>query len=127
MSDLRIRNIDESTLQTVLAEDIEFDGELYFSEPLLIKGSVKGTISSQTDLYIHEGAIVDATVQARKVSVKGEVQGDIHALERLELFSTARITGNVQAPDLIVQSGCLLNGSCRMEETVTPSGRSRRE
>ena len=126
MSDLRIRNIDESTLQTVLAEDIDFDGELSFSEPLLIKGSVKGTISSETDLYINDGAVVDATVQARKVSVKGEVQGDIRALERLELFSTARITGNVQAPDLIVQSGCRLNGSCRMEESTGPARRSRR-
>jgi cytoskeletal protein CcmA (bactofilin family) len=126
MSDLRIRNIDESTLQTVLAEDIEFDGELYFSEPLLIKGSVKGTISSDTDLYVHDGAVVDATVQARKVSVKGEVHGDIRALERLELFATARITGNVHAPDLIVQSGCLLNGSCRMERASSP-GRSGRE
>lgn len=126
MSDLRIRNIDESTLQTVLAEDIDFDGELSFSEPLLIKGSVKGTISSETDLYINDGAVVDATVQARKVSVKGEVQGDIRALERLELFSTARITGNVQAPDLIVQSGCRLNGSCRMEDSSGPGRRSRR-
>lgn len=126
MSDLRIRNIDESTLQTVLAEDIDFDGELSFSEPLLIKGSVKGTITSETDLYINDGAVVDATVQARKVSVKGEVQGDIRALERLELFSTARITGNVQAPDLIVQSGCRLNGSCRMEESTGPARRSRR-
>jgi len=30
MSDLRIRAIDESTLETVLAEDIDFDGELRF-------------------------------------------------------------------------------------------------
>ena len=56
MSDLRIRAIDESTLQTVLAEDIDFDGELRFSEPLLIKGTVKGTIISDTDLYVNPDA-----------------------------------------------------------------------
>jgi cytoskeletal protein CcmA (bactofilin family) len=28
----------------VLAEDVDFDGELRFSEPLLIKGTVKGTV-----------------------------------------------------------------------------------
>ena len=114
MSDLRIRAIDESTLETVLAEDIDFDGELRFSEPLLIKGSVKGTVVSETDLYINPGATVAATITARKVSVKGRVIGDIHAHGRLELFSTARVQGNVATPDLIVQSGSLLNGSCKM-------------
>ena len=114
MSDLRIRAIDESTLQTVLAEDIDFDGELRFSEPLLVKGTVKGTVISDTDLYINPDATVAATITAGKVSVKGKVIGDIHARGRLELFASARVDGNVSTPDLIIQSGSLLNGSCTM-------------
>ena len=114
MTDMRIRSIDESTLQTVLAEDIDFDGELHFSEPLLIKGHVKGKVLSDTDLYINADAVVAARIEAGKVSVKGEVQGDIYAKDRLELFASARVTGNVRTPDLIVQSGCTLNGSCSM-------------
>ncbi len=117
MTDMRIRSIDESTLQTVLAEDIDFDGELHFSEPLLIKGHVKGTVLSDTDLYINADAVVAARIEAGKVSVKGEVQGDIYAKGRLELFASARVTGNVRTPDLIVQSGCMLNGSCLMPGT----------
>lgn len=116
MAEMRIRSIDESTLQTVLAEDIDFDGEIRFSEPLLVKGSLKGTVVSETDLYINEDAVVAARIEARKVSVKGAVQGDIHASQRLELFSTARIHGNVKTPDLIVQSGCSLNGCCAMPQ-----------
>ncbi len=111
---MRIRSIDESTLQTVLAEDIDFDGEIRFTEPLLVKGSVKGTVISDTDLYVNADAVVAARIEARKVSVKGEVRGDIVASERLELFSTARLHGNVSTPDLIVQSGCRLNGTCTM-------------
>ncbi len=119
MTEMRIRSIDESTLQTVLAEDVDFDGEIHFSEPLLIKGQVKGKVVSETDLYINAGAVVAARVEARKVSVKGEVHGDIHAKSRLELFASARVTGNVHTPDLIVQSGCLLNGSCTMGSQVS--------
>lgn len=127
MSDLRIRAIDESTLETVLAEDIDFDGELRFTEPLLIKGSVKGTIVSDTDLYINPGAKVAATITARKVSVKGEIVGDIYANGRLELFASARVTGNVSTPDLIIQSGSLLNGSCTMESKGTESDEAQDE
>jgi cytoskeletal protein CcmA (bactofilin family) len=117
MTEMRIRSIDESTLQTVLAEDIDFDGELQFSEPLLIKGHVKGKVLSDTDLYINADAVVAARIEAGKVSVKGEVRGDIYAKGRLELFASARVTGNVHTPDLIVQSGCMLNGSCSMPGT----------
>lgn len=123
MSDLRIRAIDESTLQTVLAEDVDFDGELRFSEPLLIKGTVKGTVISDTDLYINPDATVAATISARKVSVKGSVVGDIHADGRLELFASARVEGNVTTPDLIMQSGCRLNGSCTMTGGEPGEGR----
>ena len=120
MSDLRIRAIDESTLETVLAEDIDFDGELRFSEPLLIRGKVKGSIISDTDLYVNASAHVEATIEAGKVSVKGTVSGDIHAKSRLELFASARVTGNVRTDDLIMQSGCRLNGSCQMPEPAEP-------
>ncbi|MFW5744907.1 MAG: bactofilin family protein [Spirochaetota bacterium] len=119
---MRIRSIDESTLQTVLAEDIDFDGEIHFSEPLLIKGSLRGKVVSDTDLYINADAVVAARIEARKVSVKGEVQGDIYASNRLELFSSARVTGNVHTPDLIVQSGCRLNGSCTMPTDEAEGG-----
>lgn len=123
MSELRIKSIDESTLQTVLAEDIDFDGELRFGQPLLIKGSVRGTVISDTDLFVNPDATVSATIEAAKVSVKGTVIGDIHARTRLELFSSARVTGNVRTPDLIVQSGCRLNGSCEMYDANTePAG-----
>jgi len=122
---MRIRAIDESTLQTVLAEDVDFDGELRFSEPLLIKGTVKGTVISDTDLYINPDATVAATISARKVSVKGNVVGDIHAESRLELFASARVEGNVTTPDLIMQSGCRLNGSCMMATREAESASSR--
>lgn len=118
MTELRIRSIDESTLQTVLAEDIDFDGEIEFSEPLLVKGRLKGKVISDTDLYVNAEAVVAARIEARKVSVKGEVRGDIVASDRLELFASARVTGNVETPDLIVQSGCKLNGSCSMPDAV---------
>jgi cytoskeletal protein CcmA (bactofilin family) len=36
---MRVKNIDEADIDTVLSEDIEFEGELVFHDPLLIKGS----------------------------------------------------------------------------------------
>ncbi|MEX2445487.1 MAG: polymer-forming cytoskeletal protein [Alkalispirochaeta sp.] len=114
MAELRVRTIDESELDTVLAEDIDFEGTIEFSEPLLVKGSVHGEIRSKSDLFIAESAHVNADVQAGRVTVKGTVRGDVDALQRIELFSGASIVGNVKTPDLIVQSGSRLSGRCDM-------------
>lgn len=116
MAELRIRTIDESELDTVLAEDIEFEGTIEFSEPLLIKGAVHGEIKTKSDLFVADSARLHADVEAARVSVKGVVTGDILAHERIELFSGAAIVGNVSSPDLIVQSGSHFTGHCVMPD-----------
>jgi cytoskeletal protein CcmA (bactofilin family) len=120
MADLRVRRIDESDLDSVLAEDFEFEGEIHFEKPLLIKGHVSGQISSKSDLFINDDAVVDASVSALRVSVKGTVRGDVSAEDRIELFASSRLEGNIATPDLIVQSGCLLNGNCSMPGGTAP-------
>lgn len=114
MAELRIRTIDESELDTVLADDIEFEGTVEFSQPLLVKGTVSGAIKTESDLYISDSAQVNADISAARVSVKGTVRGDIDAAERIELFSGATIVGNIASPDLIIQSGSHFTGNCVM-------------
>ena len=115
MADLRIRTIDEADIDTLFAEDVEFDGELSFQDAVLVKGSLKGKIESAADLYVSERAHVDAELTAEVVSVKGRLNGTVHARRKLELFASGRVDGHVQTPDLIVQSGAVFNGSCRMD------------
>ena len=121
MAELRVRTIDESELDTVLAEDIEFEGTIEFSEPLLVKGTVSGEVRSRSNLFVAESARVNANINAANVTVKGSVRGDIHAADRIELFAGASIEGNIDTPDLIVQSGSRLTGRCTMNGSQAES------
>jgi cytoskeletal protein CcmA (bactofilin family) len=114
MSDLRIRTIDEGNLETVIAEDVHFEGEMTLTDPILIKGKVSGSVKSGSNVYVSEQAELDTEIDAPLVSIKGRVSGDIRARNRLELFKTGSLTGKVSTPDLIIQSGSLFNGSCEM-------------
>lgn len=114
MSDLRVRSIDEDEIGTIIADDVEFDGEMLFEHPVLIRGKVKGNISSKDDVFISEEAIVNADIDAKRVSIKGRVNASINARDRLELFKTAQIKGSIHSPDLIIQSGARFNGPCTM-------------
>ncbi|MFP4179421.1 MAG: polymer-forming cytoskeletal protein [Spirochaetaceae bacterium] len=115
MSDVQIRDVDESEIVTVLAEDIEFEGELSFDDSLMIKGHLRGGIKARGDLYIDRDAFVEARVEANIVSLKGKIKGDVFAHTRVELFTSAMVDGDITAPDVIMESGCRFNGICKME------------
>ncbi|MGA2640438.1 MAG: polymer-forming cytoskeletal protein [Spirochaetia bacterium] len=114
MAEVRIKDIDEHEIDTILAEDIDFEGYLTFKKPLMIKGKFKGEIKSTSSLYIGEKALVEATTEAAVVSSKGAHKGDIIGHSRVELFSTAQVDGDISTPDFIVESGCKFNGYCNM-------------
>ncbi len=114
MSDLRIRSVDESDLGTVLGTDVDFEGEMTFDQPVIVKGAFRGTIDAESTLYVGKDAQVNATIRAAVVSIQGRVKGDVTAATRVELFSTSELNGSVNSPDIIMQSGALLNGTCRM-------------
>jgi len=117
MAEVRIKDIDEHEIDTILAEDIDFEGHLSFKKPLMIKGKFKGEIKSTSALYVGEKAYVEAKVEANLVSSKGKIKGDMIGHSRVELFSTAQVDGDINAPDFVVESGCKFNGYCNMGGT----------
>jgi cytoskeletal protein CcmA (bactofilin family) len=117
MAEVRIKDIDEHEIDTILAEDIDFEGHLTFKKPLMIKGKFKGEIKSSSALYIGEKAYVEAATEAGIVSSKGSHKGNIVGHSRVELFSTAEVEGDIATPDFVVESGCKFNGTCTMGPT----------
>lgn len=114
MAEVRIKDIDEHEIDTILADDIDFEGQLTFKKPLMIKGRFKGEIRSESALHVGEKAVVEARVESNLVSSKGRIKGDIIGHTRVELFSTAQVEGDIATPDFVVESGCKFNGHCNM-------------
>jgi cytoskeletal protein CcmA (bactofilin family) len=122
MTEVQITTIDEDQLDTVLALDVEFSGEMLFTKPLMIKGRVSGIVRSESELYIDENAVVEADIVAKIVSVKGSVKGNISAREKVELFACSSVSGDVTAPQITMETGCRFNGACRMEAPQINAG-----
>ncbi len=114
MAEVRIKDMDEHEIDTILAEDIDFEGHLTFKKPLMIKGRFKGEIRSTSALYIGEKAMVEATTEAALISSRGRHKGNIVAHTRVELASTAQVDGDITTPDFVMESGCRFNGHCAM-------------
>jgi cytoskeletal protein CcmA (bactofilin family) len=69
----------------VIGAKTQFKGEITGSEAVLVEGQVEGTIRITGPLRVGAGGKVKATVSAQSVVVAGEVVGDCHATERVEI------------------------------------------
>src|SRR3989338_2310878 len=91
-------------------------GTLAFKDPvnLRISGQFDGTLDTKGNLSIAERANVTATIHGEVITISGTSTGNITATGRVELQSTARVSGKISTPRLIVQDGAILQGSIEM-------------
>ncbi len=122
MAEIHSKRIDEKKLDTILADDISFEGDVSFSKPLMIKGFFSGSINATGDLFIDRDAVVKAEIKAASVVVKGKVQGNITADSKVELQGSAEVIGDITAPRIVMEPGCLFDGISRMR----PAGEGRK-
>lgn len=90
-------------------------GELTGSEDMTIEGKVEGKIDlTDRHLTIGPQGRVHAEVRAKSVTVQGEVIGNVHASDKVELAATGRVKGDIIAPRIIIADGARLKGSVEM-------------
>ncbi|MDR1098894.1 MAG: polymer-forming cytoskeletal protein [Treponema sp.] len=116
MTDVHNDILEDEDFDTILSPDIEFSGTLNFEKPFLIRGKVSGEISAQGLLVVDEEAVVNANINASRVIIRGSVKGDVSAGEKVEVTITGRLVGNVSAPEIFMETGCVFNGRCTMTE-----------
>jgi cytoskeletal protein CcmA (bactofilin family) len=109
------REIREGTLSAFVGGGTTVTGEVSFKSLLRIDGFLSGRITSaEGTLVVAAPGRVEATVAVAIARIGGTVTGDIVCSDRIELGPTARVTGNIQAPAIIIEHGATLDGRCRM-------------
>ena len=106
--------LEDAEFDTILSADIDFTGTLRFEKPFLIRGKVSGEIDATGLLVIDENAVVNANIHALRVLIRGQVKGDVTAVEKVEVTITGKLLGNVTAPEIYMETGCVFNGRCTM-------------
>lgn len=115
---VNIFDLEEEDFDTVLATDIDFSGNVELKKPLMIKGLFSGNVNSESALSIEEGAIVKANVKAYSLVVKGSLEGDVVAETVVRIYPTGKLSGDVIAPEVILDSGCYFTGNCKMTKEI---------
>jgi cytoskeletal protein CcmA (bactofilin family) len=99
-----------------IGPSITIVGDVSGDEDLTILGKVEGKILlPKHSVTIGHGGRVKADIQAKFVSVAGEVHGNLIAGEQIVIRKTATMLGNLTAPRVGLEDGCRFRGSVEME------------
>jgi cytoskeletal protein CcmA (bactofilin family) len=94
-----------------ISQGIKITGEVTGSEDLYVDGIVEGKLNlSNGTLTIGPNGSVKADVDAREVMVSGRVEGNITAREKVQLWSTGQVSGEVRTERLAIEEGATLRG-----------------
>jgi len=89
-------------------------GQLTFQGSARIEGNVDGEIQCHGTLTIGERAEVRAKISADVIVIRGKVEGNVVAKEKVELVAPARLFGDIDTPRLVITEGVVFDGDCTM-------------
>jgi cytoskeletal protein CcmA (bactofilin family) len=96
-----------------IGKGTKVSGKMNFKEPARIEGEAEGEITGD-EIVIAPGAVVSARIAAARLTIGGNVNGEVIARERIELLSTARLRCTITTPTLVLNEGAQFDGDCKM-------------
>jgi len=113
-------------LISVVARDANWKGDINSETSVHVFGRIEGTLTAREDIWIAEGAEVNATVTAQRVIVAGTASGSVIASGRFEALPTGRISADISSPISVVHEGATINGNFRAGGDANSDARSDR-
>src|SRR5882762_881995 len=110
------------TGKNVLSGDVEIKGNLKFSGELTFDGKLEGEIQTDGILNLGDSATVNGNISAQSVVVRGKVNGNINAKEKIEIKAKTELFGDIRATKLVVEEGVTFVGKTEVNPNkVTPT------
>ncbi len=112
--------------KNVLNSDVEIKGNLRFSGELAFDGKLEGEIHTDGLLTLGDSASINGNINAQSVVVRGKLNGNIVAKEKIELKAKTELFGDIRAAKLVIEEGVTFVGKTEVNPnkavpTTTPA------
>ena len=105
-----------------IGKAVTIRGEVFSNEDLYVDGALEGRIelpSHKLTVGPH-GTIKTGVIKAGAVVILGRVQGDVDALERVEIHKDAALTGNIKTARILIEEGAYFRGGVDITGKAAP-------
>jgi cytoskeletal protein CcmA (bactofilin family) len=100
---------------SVVGAGLIVEGEFTSDEPVVVEGTVRGTLTTAEAISIAGDGVVEADLQALSVIVAGQVTGNVSASARVDIQAGGRLIGDVKASRLTIADGASFRGNVDMD------------
>ena len=97
-----------------LGVDDRLEGKLIIRSDLVVHGTIEGEVITTGDVAVEGTAVVKARLECRNLSIRGRVEGEVTAQQRLRLAGSGYLQGSIRVGKLHVEDGATFNGSIAM-------------
>jgi cytoskeletal protein CcmA (bactofilin family) len=96
--------------ESLIASDITIEGKIEGGGSVRIAGKFKGDVNVQGDVTIEAGAKLTGSIRADKVTIAGELEGNVDGASRVDLLQTGSVIGDLKTRSLAVAAGASMRG-----------------
>lgn len=108
--------------KNVLNSDVELKGTLKFSGELTFDGKLDGDINSDGSLHLGDNAVIKGNINVNNVVIRGKVNGNVTAKEKIDIKSKTELFGDIRSPKLVIEEGVTFVGKTEVNPNkVAPS------
>jgi cytoskeletal protein CcmA (bactofilin family) len=99
-----------SNTKNVLGADVEIKGTLKFAGELTFEGKLEGEIHTDGTLNLGDSAVINGNINAQTVVVRGKINGNISAKEKIDIKAKTELFGDIRATKLVIEEGVTFVG-----------------
>src|SRR6266566_7654341 len=96
--------------KNVLSSDVELKGNLRFAGELTLEGKLEGEVSTDGVLNLGETGVINGNLTVNSVVVRGKINGNVTAKDKIEIKSKAEVFGDIRAAKLVIEEGVTFVG-----------------
>src|SRR5688572_27009392 len=101
--------------ETIIGANIAIEGDITGTDAVVILGTVRGgRIQVKDAVTVVQGGRVEAEVESQSIEVAGTIQGNVSAVDKVEIKSGGRLVGDVKAPRILIADGAAFKGNINM-------------
>jgi cytoskeletal protein CcmA (bactofilin family) len=95
-----------------LGKNVTVKGQIFAREDLTIDGEVEGTVECHDHrLTIGPNARVQAGLKAREIIIQGSIQGNVDAVDKIDIKKEAKLVGDIKTSRIVIEDGAYFKGS----------------
>lgn len=120
-------SVDVKQLSSLIAEDVEINGDVCFAGGIRIDGRIRGNVTvrdaeagARALLVLSETGRIEGGVSCADAVINGVVVGDLEIAHFLELQSNARVSGAIRYHRLQMDVGATVCGQLLQADAAAP-------